>query len=646
MNTPISDYSSKGSTEENVKSSTIKLPQKTLPISLTETVKPFTTEMDKHHSIADLNLKHIELIKHHLDLEEQESSIIEKIELLNRNILKDKDNLILAKELTLAKQDLDKTLLELNNNQEALLLSRNKIDFPSLPSDQFIKKAIKLINSPPAAKLDPSEKHHLFTQAVHIALKGYAHPETYPIQKAYGGDSMIETSHLRAKYALDLLEKVISSSTPIPGIESEKEKEGLARICKACNNFNELCALFPTSGKENNYLISMIQQGINDLDNPHSPNVVELEDGATCFVIPGGWKEHYISYEIRKNKDGTYEFIIHNRGRHSDDERFHGNLSFAIGDKTYARTRVPIRVDKDVIQNSEFLNFLLTSKHEPKGSDVYDGIYKRLIVKGNGKILISENEEKLQRITLNYLYNESLSDEEKEKIKMMIQQLVKSDPNFHSQQLFGTCTESNWVTTLKEMAPKSVLKNLKLFRLMNMVDEMGLQYLSETRLNNMKTKNLQEIFKELLKKPMGVEAENALFALMDRMKDYTSYKASPESTKSDKETLKFDINRIMAVLNNKLQNPAFKVLLEELNIHVDKEIGHLRSLMLHLGIRKTQLSSKIQRPQKKQSPFSNEEIDSFINKLIKIDDFPKKTVESTDQPEKNDLGYTEDEIAF
>ncbi|MBA3722631.1 MAG: hypothetical protein H0W88_09550 [Parachlamydiaceae bacterium] len=491
----------------------------TIPSKKTEEHPPVT---DKHtqdisktaqSKISDLESSQLSLVNtiaHYIDLEDEISLLNVKIEKLNSTILalkKDEttssSNTITIKEKS---DELEEALIKLKQTKDSL--SNIKIDL-SLPQTQFIKKALKLIRYNPRAKLTTTQKNHLLSQAVHIGLKGYKHQETQDLQNRYQSTHVNEYSGQRAQYALDLLKDAVNSDTPTLGITTEAEKEGLLRVYKHRENFATYRNMFPDDGTpftndkdgkdQIKKIIDRVSNNINQLDKPLSPDVVTLENGTTTFVIPGGWRGHYISFEFRKNQDGTFEFVIHNRGENSDNKKFHGDLTFSHDGKRYARTRIPIRVTKEVLQNPEFLTFLIehanTSAIDSTGASVYDKIHEYLIEKGQGKILISDQEKLATSLHKFFNANSVKMDPSLIKKREILYQILKSDPNFHSYQLFGTCGESNMTSVEDEMAPKNVHRALKFYTLGGFIDQMMERYL----LNYSESEDIDKITTELEK---------------------------------------------------------------------------------------------------------------------------------------------------
>ncbi|MBA3722635.1 MAG: hypothetical protein H0W88_09570 [Parachlamydiaceae bacterium] len=458
------------STRLPVKMDAIKVAQERLTAQPTESLSPLQI-----HQAALL-------------LEEQETILIDKVNTLKEEIL----------ELRNDNYKTTNILIDSKSKELEVVTSKlGEIQQRISEQSQFIKNAIQSIRSK-KTRSHTTQKSNLFIQAVSIGLKGYVDPEMTSIQRTYSGTHQKEFSKLRMENAENLLYSVISGERPL-GLGSKDDQMGLALICKHRDNFHKMCSVYPSAGITDTKLISKIQGFINELEELDSRNTITLENGSRCFVLPGGWSGHYISFEIRKNPDETFEFIIHNRGEGADSENLHGNIRLKKGDKTYARTRIPIRVRKDVLLDPNFINFLTTeaTSNNPESTckNVYDRIHEFLIERGNGKILVSENEKLIA--SLLQLRESRVHSSEKREIDDFIFQIIKSDPNFHSLQLYGTCGESNLITTERDMASTNVQKALKRFSIGEIIDGIRRTYLVTPALNLMKTTDCNKAIDEL-----------------------------------------------------------------------------------------------------------------------------------------------------
>ncbi|MBA3722269.1 MAG: hypothetical protein H0W88_07700 [Parachlamydiaceae bacterium] len=377
--------------------------------------------------------------------------------------------------------------------------------------NSFISQAVQIIKSHPNIILTPDQKNHLLNQVLHIGFKGKTDSEIPLLHKYIHGIYSKEYAHSRLNFALSLLKEIVESDKPL-GISKEKDLENLLNIYKQRMLYCEYKDMFPddelpftndAAGKaQAEKIVDKLYNNILEFeDSSTSTHLVTSENGDKSFILPGGWTKHYISYEFKKNKDGTYEFIIHNRGDNNNDERFHGSLRQKIGEKTYARTRVPIRISKELMQNRDFLSFIVkegTSNAVNDGKTVYDGFHRHLFELGKGQVVISE-QEKMAEALLQLNKDKTLTQEQREKNLETIHQIIKSDPNFHSIQLHGTCGESNQTSTEKDKASPAVHQALKLCSLTGLIDNVKQKYLID-KMENLKTKDVFEALVELGKK--------------------------------------------------------------------------------------------------------------------------------------------------
>ncbi|MBA3722866.1 MAG: hypothetical protein H0W88_10770 [Parachlamydiaceae bacterium] len=606
------------------------------PSSIPETGKPLNkTEADivtqaAQSKISDLTSPEseslfIEKIKNHLEAEKQISYLDYSIDQIKNEILtfeKKDDN---SKEL----KKLEGDLLQLEEQKKTYL--KIMIENLDSQSNQFIKKIIQLIRSQPSIF---AEKNHLFSEITHLGLKGYKHPESEYIQEIYSGLSAKEYSKFRASDAILLLREVLSG-TKIPGIETKEEVEGLARICLHRQNFRNFIENYPVDAifsfqitEELEKIVPNLSSLIQALIDPEKvkdkdlllSKITTFDNGTQSFVIPGGWKGHYVSYEFRKNSDGTLDFILHNRGDQCSDSRFHGTLEYKSGDKTYRRTSVPIRVSKEVLQNPEFISFLVTeansSVRDSKAVSVYNKLYDFLITKGKGVIQTSEQEKLLTHLIP--LSNNLALGEYKDAIDSTIMKLIKSDPHFHSLQLFGTCVESNSTPPEKSLAPPSVHRALKSYGLGKRVHQLNKQYLIGFSLEKLKIHDLFDGADELIKQ---FSYEATLIKKLDDLKKAIKNNKESNYGKEDKQKEELYIKKqFIDILKTYRSILMSSSLSEELFKQLNYELDIPRILYVHASKRASILLDKLNKPPKKSSIDINE-TKQLINKLhIKLID--------------------------
>jgi len=302
-----------------------------------------------------------------------------------------------------------------------------------------------------------------------IGFKGKKIPSIINLPDTFGGINPLRTAELKFKVGALALKP-----DPLKTIDQQKE---LFRICQHRDNFLNYFYLFskPRLDKDYSIIVNDLISNINELDNPDSNRVNHLDDGSTSFTIPGGnlgvdteseteakFESHFTTFEFAKKKN-AYLFITHNRGEGSEDIRLHEPIDFPDPTgKIYAKTSVAIEVSKDALQNPSFLLNLITARveHFIPISCLYDAIYHHLIKMSHGKIVKTENEDLLKQLYIQSQHPllDPSSQNESKKIALS---LIHFDPYFHSTQLYGSCTESNFTPTEKLLASRSVHRKLK-----------------------------------------------------------------------------------------------------------------------------------------------------------------------------------------
>lgn len=331
----------------------------------------------------------------------------------------------------------------------------------------------------------------------HFAFKGKA--ELPPEINAPAGMTYSEHHNFRANSALELLSTVHNESLPASINENNlaeltKDLKGLERICnhrthlaEYGNRLHDIAGKFyskdPNADNEVQGVVNDIHSDIDELSNPNSKRVTHLEDGTATFSIPGGWHNpngiaHAVTYEFRmkKNENGEeqYSFVIHNRGERSPEASlngtFHGHDSYEIGNKRYEKTRIEIEVSKEALQDKKFLESLLRlnvyASTPADGKTLllhpYREIHNHLILSNGGKF--AENEvTKIRNKLLELMGSGSLTPEEQQASLMLYYKLLETDPDYHSLQFRGTCTDSNATGVEKDMATPTTHRCLKLF---------------------------------------------------------------------------------------------------------------------------------------------------------------------------------------
>jgi hypothetical protein len=143
-----------------------------------------------------------------------------------------------------------------------------------------------------------------------------------------------------------------------------------------------------------------LRSRVVDLTNPESDQVVHLPDGSATFSIPGGWRGHYVTYEVKMAPDdhgnSHYFFIMHNRGE-GVHHPIHGPLTFKDNNGViYKKTSVSIEVPKGALSEAFFKE--LTASHLFSGKKAcYDCIQKHLLDFGG---VIQQSEDDIKAIEL------------------------------------------------------------------------------------------------------------------------------------------------------------------------------------------------------------------------------------------------------
>lgn len=398
---------------------------------------------------------------------------------------------------TLAKMD------QVEMQKKIVALNKYKPEYEKIEKDlreKTIRLSLDVAKTKPYVKSlasQPSLTKKVFNLALRDAEEN---AEITELNTKYKGNYNIQRSLTSAHYSVRLLNQIIFEKDFSSGIQKLDDIRGLSRICQHRNNFlhySSKLEKIQDGVHKPEVLVKEIQENIDLLSDSKSNKVVTLKDNkSTCFVLPGGWKGHYISYEFRKEGE-DYFFMIHNRGEHSTDRRLHKGISFkdSTTGKTYSKTTVRIKTTKEALKNPLFLhqiiNASITEDATASSKQAYDDIYDHFITKGNGTIVESEVEKELEKIQTkiaeinakNKIYKKlpkktsadmrAISKELKQRDILQIQalELLKRDSCFQSQQLYGTCTESNFLTVEEDIASSFTRNCLERFTLAQMVNK-------------------------------------------------------------------------------------------------------------------------------------------------------------------------------
>lgn len=197
-----------------------------------------------------------------------------------------------------------------------------------------------------------------------------------------------------------------------------------------------------------------LQARVEELTNPESDQVVHLPNDSTTFSIPGGWRGHYVTHEIKMVPDQRgnprYFYIMHNRGK-GIRHPMHGSLAFRDNHGAiYKKTSVSIEVPKETLSQAFFKE--LTASHLVGGMKAcYDCIQKHLLDAGG---VIQQSEDELKAIELvakrenleklGKLRNqivEGYNEKNTVKVRQALRQIVKS-PEFEEYHELRTQVNS------------------------------------------------------------------------------------------------------------------------------------------------------------------------------------------------------------
>lgn len=300
----------------------------------------------------------------------------------------------------------------------------------------------------------------------------------------------------------------------------KQEIEGLERVVKQREILGEMANVIKKGIETENtkHVISTFQKQIDELAKPESKKVVHHPDGSTSFSVPLGHAKHLAIYEFKRDQNGQYSFIIHNRGEGNED-KIHGENEFKLNGKTYAKTSVTINVTKEMISDPQFLVKLYMGLGQKDMKMPYQAIDEFLIQKG-GKVLESPLEQEIN--VMKEKKNESVrsledkrteilakmktSDEptqlelakqlmnvnnqiqkEENKWNDLIAQkrkLLINEPGFHSVQQYDTCSESAISGPEKGMISSKTRDQLKLRTIKTLIDQVKTAKFDEKDSNN------------------------------------------------------------------------------------------------------------------------------------------------------------------
>ncbi len=209
-----------------------------------------------------------------------------------------------------------------------------------------------------------------------------------------------------------------------------------------------------------------------EIDSKNIPSLVykiqedieRLSDiwGRSVFCFPGGTVHHAVCYEFVQEADGTYSFLIYNRGEGCNDPDLHGNVFLVRNGKQIARTRVQIRgLAKEDLQNEVLLKVLILFQHDEYATmeDVYGKIKKHLLEKASGWVREAPRER--EWLVLTRMLSLNMNGYDFYRLQEVEKELL-FDPDFHTLQVSGSCTESNTQTPESFIIDPNFRRRLKL----------------------------------------------------------------------------------------------------------------------------------------------------------------------------------------
>lgn len=345
------------------------------------------------------------------------------------------------------------------------------------------KKALELNMQLSQANLQSSDVFKSSTNSLPIQMFNFGlkdankHIQLQKLNAQYQGQSCHDIGEKRTEHALQLLNQIVFEGDYSSGIQSDEDIKCLSRIVQNRVNhyaYSQSINKSFLAGQVAPALLKEIQENVELLDDAKSIKVLAIKSGTTSFSIPGGWTNHYISYEFRK-EGNDYYFVIHNRGDHSNDARIHGKLAFkeeSTG-KTFGKTIVKIKTNKEALKDETFLEKIILAQFGIRGDNnkkVYDIIHDYFISSKKGTIVKNNVELELEKL---FRLLPKCVGQAKETILSKAMELIEKDESFQSHQLYGTCSESNFATLENQLASPLVLKVLERFTLGRMQDQLN-----------------------------------------------------------------------------------------------------------------------------------------------------------------------------
>ncbi|MBA3722495.1 MAG: hypothetical protein H0W88_08860 [Parachlamydiaceae bacterium] len=520
---------------------------------------------------------------------------------------------------------------ELTKTSEKLAKLQKKLGFDEA---EWVKFALKLLKDKPKITMDHKHKNMLLEKLVNIGLKGTLENDL-TFHRAYEGVKPYDFALTKVDALRNLIKKSLVSGKPLFGMKTEEERRGLQRLLQNRLNLLEFQKLhselefLPTTSyeyiKKVSEISSKIITEINNLEkNIKSEKILLLEDGSKFFAFPGGWKGHYITYGIKKNVDGTFEFLVFNRGERSSNVHynvfFHGSISYSDKDKFFSKTTTVLKLPLSDLMNKQFISSITEFFHYGSSNDVYECFINLPEV----DTVWTDTEYMIHQ--LNYVtHSLNVSLSQKKRVNEFIRDAIKSDPKtnpqYSSLQQFGTCGDSNLTPIDKLLAPE--MTNLVVFQhtLASLVDDVRENYLGPKP--KMKTDSYNEAFTLIENYLQKKKFDNSL-ALLNTLKENIEKRnqevekqqklATPSRT--DLEICEKNCLKALDLLNQ-LAPESITPIIQELSYHIIKSWGHEKPIQILATKKLEQVQKKLEAPAPtKKTPVSTEAIQKMIEETI------------------------------
>ncbi|MBA3720859.1 MAG: hypothetical protein H0W88_00485 [Parachlamydiaceae bacterium] len=584
--TSSSPEKTSGDSAETTKTSMTSIADKIPSLTTPETsenqtprkVKIIKKELKLEKVIASLNEKILNLKQEVTNLKkEQEPTLGKRLKglvawTLGRAVTESSDKTIKST-IQLKEVELAKAESELSKTTAKLAKLQKKLGFDEA---EWIKFVLKHLKDKPKVDIEPKYKISLLSKVVNIGLKSTLKTELQTTHRIYQSAWGYDLSFVKLTALQNLIKKSLVTGKPLFGMKTPEEQRGLKRLLQHRLNILEFQKLYydclqnkdnPETLKQKNLLVvNKIFSEVNNLKlNTQSENILLLEDGSSMLTMPGGWGGHFISYGIKKNVDGSFEFLVFNRGQKSSKEDvngyFHGSVTFNDKGKTVSKSTVSIKVPFIALLDTGFLNTLVTSFHHGDRNSIYSALNKFLLHDYDGNARRTDME-----LMLHYLqYVQSLFNippSQNDVIDNFLRDAIRSDPDssplYHAEQQFGTCGDSNSTPVENMLAPKTT--NLVVFQdtLASLVDEVRENYLGPKP--KMETNNQKEAFQII--ETVLQKDKNKLLKLLEIYKKTYKNKGSKWLTRL--QDVEKHINMLLVIVNNLKEN------FENRNLEVDK----------------------------------------------------------------------------